>query len=293
MFGVWELFLPVLLVVVTALLLAMPRPPGQPAGQAERAVGRVRLVGLVLGVAAAAWVLLEPTPLDQGLGSGAVVAPIVFGLVVLTAALCGEFLVRPRWADGPRTASLVRRRVVDHVPIRLVRLLAALLVGAVLLCAYTWFTASPDDLGRAGRSLTAACSADTSSSRGPYPGSFYVWPYLVGVLLAVVLGAMACVRITRRSLAGDEAEAERYRRVGTTSVVSAVGLVVATPLVGIAFFAGTTLLGHNCPQTGWRAAGAASLVLVVVALGSGLVFLVGLLSPGSVAADPRNRRIRA
>ncbi len=291
-FGLIELLvLPVLALAVAVLVGVMPRET-VPAGRAERAVGRVRLLGLVLAAAAGSWVLLEPTPLDRGLGSAAVVAPVVFGLVVLASVLLAEFVVRPRWAAGPRTASLTPRRLRDQLPLRLVRLLVALTVAGVLLCLYALITASPDDLGRAGRSLSAACSTGMTSARGPYPGSFYVLPWLIGVAAAGVLGWLACLRITRRTLAGDTAETDRHRQVSATTVVSAVGLVVATPLAGIAFFAGTALLGHDCPETGWRVVGLAALVLCVAAVGSVLVFLIALLVPGPVSADPRNRPAR-
>lgn len=292
-----SLFLGALILVLAsiAMLLAlMPRTRAAtgPAGRTERAVGLVRMLGLVMAAWAGTWVLLEPDPLDRGLGSSAVIAPMVFGLVVLAAVLLGEFVVRPRWADGPRTASLTPRRLVDQLPARLVRLVAALTVAGVLLCLYTLLTASADDMGRAGRSLLGVCPGGATSARGPYPGSFYVVPWFVGVASAMLLGWLACARITRRTLAGETAEADRQRRVSGTVVVSAVGLVVATPLVGIAFHAALTLWNHDCPPAGGRTLAVAALVLVVATFGSFLVFLVALVAPAPVAADPRNRWTR-
>lgn len=274
-------------IVVTIVVVVGANSRRTPAGAEERAVRLVPAVGLVAGVAAAAWVLVEPTPFDRGLGSSAVVAPLCFGAVALMAALVGELVVRPRFSTGPRSAGLRPRSLRDHLPPKLTRLVTAVTVAGVLLCAWTLLTAGPDDFGRAGRSLTAQCSDLTTSSRGPYPGSFYVTPYLVGLAVLAAVGLLAATRISRRSLGADADVADRYRRTGLVSVVSAYGLALSTPLAGIAFFAGTALLGHSCPEPSWRIVGVAALVVALSAIGTGVVCLIGLLAPASVSlADP-------
>lgn len=257
----------------------------------ERAVRTIRGLGLVIGVVLAGWVLLEPTPFDRGLGSAAVVAPLVLGVVLLVAVLLGELVVRPRHSGGARTASLRPRRLRDHLPRRLTRLVGAMTVAAVLLCTYTALTASPDDTGRAGRALFAQCTAAVSSSRGPYPGSFYVAPYLAGLAVVALVALLAALRISHRTLGSDPVAEERYRTTGLTSVVSAYGLTLSAPFAGIAFFAGTTLLGHSCPQTGWKVVGAAALVLALCAVGTALVCLLGLLAPGALGAADAVREV--
>ena len=255
----------------------------------ERAVRTIRGMGLVVGVVLAGWVLLEPTPFDRGLGSAAVVAPLVLGVVLLVAVLLGELVVRPRHSGGARTASLRPRRLRDPLPRRLTRLVGAMTVAAVLLCTYTALTASPDDTGRAGRALFAQCTATVSSGRGPYPGSFYVVPYLVGLAVVAVVAVLAALRISHRTLGADAVAEERYRLAGLTSVVSAYGLTLSAPFAGISFFAGTALLGHSCPQTGWKVVGIAALALTLCSVGTALVCLLGVLAPGALGAADTTR----
>lgn len=271
-------------VAVVAVAIALSRPGRQPAGAEERAVRGVRLAGLALGVAAATWVMLEPTPLDRGLGSAAVIAPLCLGAVTLLGVMVGELLVRPRFVDGPRSAALRPRRVRDHLPPRLTRLVVAVSVAGLLLCAYTALVASSDDMGRSGRSLAAQCSATLSAASGPFPGSFYVVPYLAGLACVTAIAVLAALRITRRTLGSGPAADDRYRSTGLTAVVSAYGLTMSVPLAGLALAAGTALLGHECPQTGWRVVGVAALVIALCAAGTALISLVGLLAPATLAS---------
>jgi hypothetical protein len=284
----WLIVLPVigllLIALVVALIVALTPKDRVRAGAEERAVRTVHVAGLGLGTVAGAWVLLEPTPFDRGLGSAAVLAPLCFGAITLLSVLAGEFLVRPRLAEGPRSAILRPRRLRDHLPRRLTRLVIAVSVVAVLLCAYTTLTASPDDQGRAGRALATWCSPTWNASSGPYPGSFYVVPYLLGLGVAATIALAAAVRISSRTLGSDPEVAERYRASGLTAVLGAYGLTLSTPLIGIAFFAGTSLLRHSCPQTGWTLVGWSALVIAVCAVSTALVSLVALLMPGTYSA---------
>jgi hypothetical protein len=156
-------------------------------------------------------------------------------------------------------------------------------VTSLLLCAWTLLTASPDDMGRTGRALTAQCTAAITSTSGPYPGSFYVFPYLVGLGLVTLVAVAASYRISHRPLGSGPEAADRYRRTGLTSVVSAYGLTVTIPLTGIALTAGAALLGHDCAPTSWRVVGVAALVIALCSIGTAVVCLVGLLAPAALA----------
>lgn len=268
-----------LVVALIVFVVNLVRPSSIPISREERTVRWVRFVGLFLGATVGVWVLLEPTPLDRGLGSAAVIAPLCFGTIVMASVLIGEFVVRPRFAVGPRSAALRPRRLRDHLPPRLTRLVATMTVVAGLVSLWGFLTAGPDDLGRAGRSLTAHCSPDITSSNGPYPGSFYLVPYLIGVVVVAAIGLLAALAISRRALGAKPGSADRYRRAGLTTVLSAYGLTLSVPLVGIAFFAATALLSNECPQRGWTAAGIVLIGVAFAAVGTMIVSLVGLIVP--------------
>jgi hypothetical protein len=115
---------------------------------------------------------------DAGLGRLAMSAPAIGGCAVLLAIMLGELTIRPATTQR-RTASLTTRTIADLLPrVRTwvasvgIALLGALLTVGVL-------TASPDDMGRAGRAITASCYVDLpggestlqTNTNGPYPGS--------------------------------------------------------------------------------------------------------------------------
>lgn len=261
------------------------RTRGTPAPE-ERTVALVRIAGVVVGVALGGYV----TTLDNsGLGTNVMLAPVAFGLVVLTAVTLAELAVRPRFADGPRTASLRPRSLGDHLPRALTITVAVLTVAAALLCTWSVAVAHADDMGRPGRELFAFCSATTSSGRGPFPGSFYVTPYAIGVAAALVIAVTAAWVVHRRTLGGTPEQAERHRRVGLTSIVGAYGVVVSMPLVGIAFFAGTTTLGHTCPQPGWTAMGWFSVAVSVAAFWGSALSGLAVLVPSALSGRLRDR----
>ena len=105
--------------------------------------------------------------------------------------------MRPR--HGPiRTAAVEVRRVGDYLPRRLGWAVAA--AGGLLLVLVVATTAagSPDDLGRAGRSLVRQCTPGIVESHGPWPGLFYTGPLAVVVLAGLVLAGVALRAIVRR-----------------------------------------------------------------------------------------------
>ncbi|MFZ2502672.1 MAG: hypothetical protein WAW88_08390, partial [Nocardioides sp.] len=137
----------------------------------ERSVLLARYAGAVAGVLAAIAVGSLP-----GHGLGPMLAPVAFGLLVLTGVIVGELVARKPISGSEREASLAPRRVIDYIPRAFGASLLLLFVGVVGLLAVTTLTASADDAGRAGRELTRACSRVMSASRSPYPGSYYSLP---------------------------------------------------------------------------------------------------------------------
>ncbi|WP_162799120.1 hypothetical protein [Nocardioides sp. 616] len=269
-----------LLVLVVLVVLRASRQPGAARGREARAVAAARWAGIALGTALALQQVLDvgivPSP---GLGVDVIHAPVIFGLVVLLAAVVGELVVRPRFDSGPRTADLRPRRVRDFLPPALTRLVGGLGAGAAALCTFTWLTASTDDMGRAGRSLGVLCSPDVYSSTGPFPGSFYVAPYAVGVMVAVLIAVAASWQVTRRPLGGTPAQADLHRRTSLQAIIGALGAVVSAPMIGIAFFAGTALIQHDCPRPGWALIGWLAIGLAALALVTLAWSLVSLLVP--------------
>ena len=256
----------------------------------ERAVRAVRWLSLVAGVVVAYAVgggALDALPLlDRGLGAEAVVVPTSFGLIVLLGAVLGELLVRPRFTDGPRVADLRPRHVRDHLPVRATRLLGVTALLGAALTVFAWTTAGTDDLGRSGRVLPYSCEPGHTGARSPYPGEFYLTPYVLGVALALVVAVLAATVVTRRRLGGTPVQADQHRATGMAAVVGALGVVVAAPLAGIAFFAAQVLLGVECATPVERAAGFLALVLVPLSVVTVATSLAHLLVRGPLRPAP-------
>lgn len=227
-----------------AVRLAITSRPSAPSGPEERAVTTLRWAALLLSVPITH---LVTSHYDE-LGRNLVIAPISHGLVLLVGAVIAELLVRPRYLPGPRTAALRPRSLRDHLPRTLTRLVAATFAAAVILCTFTVLRAGADDMGREGRSLPWACEGAYHGSRGPFPGSFYVAPYAIGVLVALVVMAIAVVIVLRRPLGGTPDVADRHRTAGVTASIAAFGIVVTIPLGGLAWFAALTLAGIECRE---------------------------------------------
>lgn len=284
--GSIEILILIGLVILVVVLVAWLRPKAA-RGTAQRAgssrsregtlVARGRLVGVALG-ALLGFVVAVVDPLGRGL----VVAPAVFGLVVLLAVIITEWAVRPLATTGVQSASLRPRSVRQVTPVALTATVGVTLLAGLALCAYTWVTASPDDLGRAGRALHRACTPLWEVSRGPYPGSFYVVPYLTGVAAALVVAGVAAREVVLRPRGGMPAQAEFHRRRSLRAIVGAVAVVVAAPLWGIAMTANTALLGFECPMPGSRAVGWASVALACWTFAMVIVGLVNLFSRASL-----------
>lgn len=282
------------LAVVSMLVVARADAAEVRPGSEERAVRVVLATGILLGLGLALFTVAEPSalPFLDGLGVELLVAPAICGLVVLASVVVAELLVRPRYDNGTRTADLRPRRIGDHLPPVLAPAVGVLTVAAAGLCAFTTWTAAPDDMGRAGRSLVNACSAVHTAGRGPFPGSYYVQPYVLIAAIALVVAGFAAWRVTHRTIGGTLDQADRHRRVGLRAITGAFGLVVATPLVGIGMTAGSALLGHDCPSPGWTAMGYAALVVALGALVITCASLLAVVAPGSTVRARTSAPVR-
>ncbi|QTE00229.1 hypothetical protein [Streptomyces cyanogenus] len=233
-----------------------------------------RWTGLLVGALAERWLTLRAG------GDGVLYAIPAFGLCTVAGVLAGDALT-PQARGAVRTAGLAPRRVRDHVPPRMTALLLALAGALVLLLAVASAVASPDDLGRAGRSLTVHCAraADATGSRllsqsaGPWPGSHYALPMLGSLAVATAACGWSLRRIATRP--GDE----QSRRDRSLAVVAAWGLVVSASLLGAASTASGALMSVTCDGAVGTVANWVLWPLAAVALVTVPWMLVTVCSP--------------
>ncbi|WP_208643036.1 hypothetical protein [Streptomyces diastatochromogenes] len=235
-----------------------------------------RWTGLAAG-ALAAWPL---STLDHG--EGVLYAIPAFGLCAVAGVLVGDALTPPA-RGAVRTAGLAPRRVRDYVPPRMTRLLLVLAGALVVLLTVAGAVASPDDLGRAGRSLTLSCQGMTQS-HGPWPGLYYGLPMLASLAVATVACGWSLRRIATRP--GDE----QSRRDRTLAIVAAWGLVVSISLLGAATTASASLLSLSCDGTVGTAGAVVLLPLALVSLVTGPWMLLTICSPRAARQRPADRQ---
>ncbi|WP_323095388.1 hypothetical protein [Intrasporangium sp. YIM S08009] len=231
-----------------------------------RAVRVVWLAAVVVGAVVAG---LLAGRLD--LGRGTMLVPAVLGLFVVAGVGLAETVVRPSRPAGVRTASLAPRRLADYLPGHLVTAVVGVATVTVATLLLTTATASADDLGRAGRQVSAVCDS-TGSAAGPYPGSFYSVPLGLVLLATGVAAVTALLVVVRRprGFAPEEVGDDVLRLRSTTRVLAASGAAVAASHAGVAFFASTALLRMDCRSiwmapVGWLLL--ASVPVAVVLLG--------------------------
>ncbi len=268
---------PLLLTVIALTALSVTR------GRADtrREWALVRLTWLTSAVVGAVVAWLVDAVLE--LGRGTMLIPAVLGLFVVAGVGLGEAAVRPQRPGGTRTASLAPRRVANYLPRVLTTAVGGITVLHLATLALTTATATPDDIGHAGRQIAATCG-DMGSSAGPYPGSFYSVPL---ILLLLVIGLATTAALTAvirrpRGFAPEEVGDEVLRQWSTTRVVAAAGAAVAASHVGIAFFAGTALLRMDCQRAWMDPVGGVLLASVPVALLLLGWFLGRIVAPGAL-----------
>jgi hypothetical protein len=250
-----------------------------------RGTARWRLAGLVVGVG----VGIASTQVDA-LGGGLLLAAPLCALCVLGGVVTGELRVAPT-RGTVRTAALEVRHVRDYLPPGLTRaaLGATALLGAVL--ALTTAAGSPDDMGRAGRTLARQCSPVLSQSVGPWPGSFYAVPLAIVVLSGLLLAGLALRRVVHRPRSGDDPQVDdAVRRSAAEAVVAGCGVLVSVPLAGVSFFAAHAVLTLDCAPAAWTVGAAALGVLVpaLVVLATRCVLVLAWPSGGRAATAPRD-----
>lgn len=278
---------PVLLVVVAVrLALSASAPAGVDDARVRRARRQAagwRAAGFAAGVAVAV-----VTAGAGSLGRGVMLAPALFGLALVAGVLGGELAVRPPSA-GPRTATLDVRRVRDYLPRGHSVAVASAAAGLLALLGVATAAGSPDDLGRAGRSLAGACSAVLGWSTGPWPGSYYALPLAATVGVGLLAAAAVLWRVTSRPRVGGSAELwesdEALRGRSAEAVTAACGVLVAAPALGVVAVTASALQRSPCPPGWWAVATAV--------LGLFSVLLLGLLGwCTAVLLAPAGRRSR-
>ncbi len=214
-----------------------------------------RWVGLVIGVVAATL-----TASIGALGLGMMLAPTVFGLAVIGGVVVGELATIPPH-EGVRSASLETRTVGSYLPRRLGGLVAASTLGLGALLVTTTLMGSPDDLGRAGRSLSRQCSPDRFTGTGPWPGLYYSVPLAIAVVLGLLGAAVALHTVVLRPRIESAPELvvadDVLRRRSAEAVVAATGVMIAASMLGVALTAGGALVGFGCAPISWTVFGVA------------------------------------
>ncbi|MDT9689696.1 hypothetical protein Q5762_15390 [Streptomyces sp. P9(2023)] len=254
---------------------ALPRP-GVPAGVALFARWTGLSLGAVLGILIAQ---------SGRLGLGVLHALPVFGLCAVAGVLAGDVLAsRPH--GEVRRAGLTPRRVRDYLPVRFTALLTVQAAVLLVLLAVAAATASADDMGRAGRTLGAACG-NVIQSHGPWPGLFYGAPVIGALALTTAACWYALHRIVRQPVPGGDsalrAADEQQRRDRALAVTAAWGLTVSAPLAGAALFASGALRSLSCLGAAAHAVGWALLPIALVAGGTAVWSLLTLAAPRSVS----------
>jgi hypothetical protein len=240
------------LAVVAGAAIALPvvrgrtarSPRVSPAAAAVyRHTRRWQLIGLLVGVPLA--IVVGEIPLGRGL----MMAAPVFGLCVLAGVLVGE-ATAPRLVLGDtRAAVLEVRHLKDYLPTRLAVVVAALAAGLTAILIVATVTAGSDDLGRAGRALTATCGGGIARAT-PWPGSYYSIPMAMLLLAGLTVAAIAFRQVTGRPRPGTDEEIravdDYMRRRAGRRIVAACGVLVAVPTVGVALVSSATLRSVSC-----------------------------------------------
>lgn len=246
-----------------------------------------RAVGLAAGLVGAGWLASLGA---GGLGRWMLLAPMALGIGALAGTAIGELTARsPRGLT--RSATLRPRTIAATVP-RASWAQAGRGLGLVtVVLSIGGALGGPDDLGRAGRALTRVCvqgaadgSGRVTSSRGPWPGSYYAVPAALALGAVVLLALLALALIVRRQRpsAEDAALDDQLRRWSAMSVLracSATFLLTAAPL---ALAQGLMLTSFgNCRAWFDLPLGFSLLALGVLSL------LAGWQALGSLVLGPR------
>lgn len=200
-------------------MLDTDRPESRLRARADR---YARWAGLAVGVVAAPlWATMGITnyPLFDA-GVPLVSFATAVGLCAVGGVLLGDTLT-PRPREAVRTASLTPRRVRDHVPPRITRLLLLQAVFLVVLVGIGDATATQDAMDRA---IGAMADGGCDGTEPPV----ILWPGILDsrqILGSLVIGTVACAwalrRVARRG--GDD----QQRRDRSWAIIAAWGVLVS------------------------------------------------------------------
>lgn len=210
---------------------------------------------------------VPPTPYWLG------ALPLIGVVVALPVLGLGE-LTWPRPRDTKRVANLNPRTIRDLVPRGWAVVTTDIVLVAVGLILAGWWAADGS-----GRSITTTDLADgrSSSTAGPFPGSFYALPQLVALAASAVL-LYGVLRLVVHRPAVVRSDVTTDNRLRAASVVRALRMVAAgTALTcaGNLFFGGAA--AANAYDSGWQhAVGLAAMFLGPV---FGLTAIGLLLAP--------------
>jgi hypothetical protein len=147
-------------------------------------------------------------------------------------------------------------------------------------------TGSPDNLGHAGRALSTHCLAQQmTSTASPWPGTFYAVPLGLILIAGFAAAAITLQRISRRPRTGGPAhyrDDDLARRRSAEALVAALGIMVATSLLGICTVCAVAISDVSCRP----AHASVSLWGLTVTLVAALVLLIS--SFRSLAAPSRS-----
>jgi hypothetical protein len=255
---------------------------------------RWRVVGLLLGGVVAALALVIGQRVDA-LGRVTALAPTVLGAGVVLGTIAGELTARP--AVGIRRSAAVETRTLGAILPRgrawVLAVSTALLVGALAVGA-AW--GSADDLGRAGRVLARACLTDepdlgrvlVTSTRGPWPGSFYAIPLAVALAVLGVLVALALHAIVNRPRPDLDSRGldTMLRRWSAGNVLTAATVTVLGTLGPVAVFMASALGAMSCAGSVVETFVAVLATVVAgLAAGAALGLLAGLVLTPTIRVD--------
>ncbi|WP_406733386.1 hypothetical protein [Streptomyces sp. NBC_01794] len=219
-------------------MLGTDRPESRLRARADR---YARWAGLAVGVVAAPlWATMDITnyPLFDA-GVPLVSFATAVGLCAVGGVLLGDTLT-PRPREAVRTASLTPRRVRDHVPPRITRLLLLQAVFLVVLVGIGDATATQDATDRA---IGAMADGGCDGTEPPV----ILWPGILDsrqILGSLVTGTVACAwalrRVARRG--GDD----QQRRDRSWAIIAAWGVLVSGLLLVVVLMIATYLADSNC-----------------------------------------------
>jgi len=153
----------------------------------------------------------------------------------------------------------------------------------LVVAAATTAAGSPDDQGRAGRSISRQCTPDLSASHGPWPGVYYTGRLAAVVLVGLLLAYLALRAIVQRPRAGEVAGDDALRRGSARTVTGPVGVLIAIPLGGVGVIAAGGLLGIDCAPPWWTVIAWGLLALAPIALAIVVWCAATVITP----TDPR------